>query len=153
MVIVVAGLPALLLAVAVERFGHLSPLHGMNAPWNWSLDDARSWAQRLTKGLDSSAELVDLFFRIALVAGWACLAILLCTMIHECWFQIRHGMPSARRRRLIGLGPLGRHLASALVALLPLSANVTPPALATSMRAPASVMMHYSVPARERSDR
>ena len=32
-VVVVVGLPALLMAVAVQRFHHVSPLHGMNAPW------------------------------------------------------------------------------------------------------------------------
>ncbi|MDP9464914.1 MAG: LysM peptidoglycan-binding domain-containing protein, partial [Actinomycetota bacterium] len=123
---VVVGLPALLVAVAAHRFEQVSPLHGMNAPWRWSVDDVRSWGRRLTKGLDSSAELVDLFFRVALIIGWICVVILIYTAIDETVFQLRHGMPSAHHRRLGGLGPLGRKLATALVAVLPLAVNATP---------------------------
>jgi hypothetical protein len=124
--IVVTGLPALLVAVAVRRFGHISPLHGVNAPWRWTIADLRSWGRRLTDGLGSSNQLVDLFFRIALVIGWICVAILIYTVVDEVAFQVRHGMPSSRRRRLVGLGPLGRRLASALVAVLPLVVSATP---------------------------
>ena len=123
---VIVGLPALLAAVALQRFDHVSPVHGLNAPWRWSLDDLRSWARRLTHGLDSSAELVDLFFRLALIAGWICVAIVIYTVVDEVVFQLRHGMPSAHHRRLIGLGSLGRKLASVLVAVLPLVVNATP---------------------------
>ncbi len=120
---VVVGLPALLVAVALQRFDHVSPLHGVNAPWRWSLDDLRSWAVRLTHGLDSSAQLVDLFFRVALIVGWICVAILIYTVVDEVVFQMRHGMPSAHHRNLIGLGSLGRKVASVLVAVLPLVVN------------------------------
>jgi LysM repeat protein len=140
---VVAGLPALLLAGSFRRFGHLSPLHGMNAPWHWSVDDLHSWARRLTHGLDSSAALVDLFFRIALIAGWVCVAILIYTLVDEVAFQIRHGMPSARHRRPVGLGPLGRNLATMLVAMLPMAMTVTTPALARPpARVPATAVHH-----------
>lgn len=140
---VVAGLPALLVAAASRHFGHVSPLHGVNAPWRWTLDDLRSWGRQLTEGLDSSAELADVFFRIALIIGWACAAILIYTVIDEVSFQIRHGMPSAHHRRLVGLGPLGRNLATALVALFPLSLSSTTPALASwSMKAPVTVVQH-----------
>ena len=143
LVAVLAGLPALLVAAATQHFDHVSPLHGMNGPWRWTLDDVQSWGRRLVEGLDSSAELVDLFFRIALIIGWACAAILIYTVVDELSFQIRHGMPSAHHRRLVGLGPLGRNLATALVALLPLSMSGTAPALASwSMKAPASVVSH-----------
>ena len=125
-VTVIVGLPALLLAVAVHRFGRMSPLSGMNAPWRWSVDDLRSWGRHLASGLDSSGELVDLFFRVALVVGWICVAILIYTVVDEVVFQVRHGMPSSHHRRLIGLGALGRKLASVLVAVLPLVVNTTP---------------------------
>ncbi len=123
---VVVGLPAFLLAVALQRFGRMSPLSGMHAPWRWSIDDLRSWGRRLATGLDSSAELVDLFFRAALVVGWICVAILIYTVVDEVVFQVSHGMPSSHHRRLIGVGSLGRKLASVLVAVLPLVANTTP---------------------------
>ena len=128
-VTVVVALPALLLSVAQHRFGRMSPLSGIHAPWRWSIDDLRSWARRLANGLDSSAELVDLFFRVALVVGWICAAILIYTVVDEVVFQMRHGMPSSHHRRLVGLGALGRRLASVLVAVLPLVVN-TPPLLA-----------------------
>ena len=50
MAAVLVGLPAVLLVVALQRFAHLSPLHGVNAPWRWSVDDVRSWGRRLTEG-------------------------------------------------------------------------------------------------------
>jgi hypothetical protein len=128
-VTVIVGLPALLLAVALHRFGRMSPVSGVHAPWRWSVDDLRSWARHLADGLDSSAQLVDLFFRVALVVGWICAAILIYTVVDEVVFQMRHGMPSSHRRRLIGVGALGRKLASVLVAVLPLVVN-TPPLLA-----------------------
>jgi LysM domain-containing protein len=123
---VVVGLPAFLVAVAVERFGHVSPMHGLNAPWRWTVDAARSWGRRLGEGLDSSAELVDLFFRVALVIGWMCTAVLIYTLVTETMFQLRHGMPSAHHRRFGGLGSLGCKLATALVAILPLAVSTTP---------------------------
>ncbi|MEP7111915.1 MAG: hypothetical protein ABI862_01500 [Ilumatobacteraceae bacterium] len=130
LVTVVLGLPSLLVAVAVQRFDHASPLHGMNAPWRWSLEDLRSWARQLTAGLDSSAALVDLFLRLALIVGWVCAAVLIYSVIDEVVFQLRHGMPSARHglggHGLGGLGLVGRKLAGLLVAVLPLAMSVTP---------------------------
>jgi nucleoid-associated protein YgaU len=123
---VVVGLPALLIVVGRTRFGHASPLDGLSAPWRWSVDDLHSWARRLTKGLDSSTELVDLFFRLGLFIGWVCVAILIYTIADEVVFQVRQGMPSARHRHLGGLGLVGRKLASVLVAVLPLAISVTP---------------------------
>ena len=125
-IVAIVGLPTLLGAAAVQRFHHVSPLHGMNAPWRWSIDDMRSWGRRLTEGLDSSAALVDMFFRLALIIGWVCAAVVLYTVVDEMVFQLRHGMPSARHRHLAGLGPLGRKLATVLVAVLPLAVSVTP---------------------------
>ncbi len=125
-IVAIVGLPTLLGAAAVQRFHHVSPLHGMNAPWRWSIDDMRSWGRRLTEGLDSSAALVDMFFRLALVIGWVCAAVVLYTVVDEMVFQLRHGMPSARHHHLAGLGPLGRKLATMLVAVLPLAVSVTP---------------------------
>jgi nucleoid-associated protein YgaU len=126
LVAVVLGLPALLVGVSLQRFDHASPLHGMKAPWQWSLGDLRSWGRRLTGGLDSSAALVDLFLRLALVVGWVCVAILIYTVISEMVFQLRHRMPSSRQRRLGGLGLLGRKLATVLVTVLPLAISATP---------------------------
>ena len=149
LVALVAGLPALLVIIATRRFGHVSPLHGVKAPWHWSVDDLHSWATRLTAGLDSSAQLVDLFFHIALVIGWICAAILIYTVVDELSFQIRHGMPTAHHRSFIGIGRLGRHLATALVALLPLSANASAPALATSFSKPATSIVQQMLPERD----
>jgi nucleoid-associated protein YgaU/two-component SAPR family response regulator len=123
---VLGVLPTVLVAVTLQRFGHVSPLHGVNAPWRWSVDDVRSWSRRLTEGLDSSAALVDLFFRLALIIGWICVAVVVYTVIDEMVFQLRHGMPSARHRRLGGLGPLGRRIASLMIAVLPLAVTAAP---------------------------
>jgi LysM domain len=123
---VVVGLPALLVAMSVRRFDHASPLHGMKAPWNWSVSELRSWGRSLTDGLDSSAALVDLFFRLALIAGWICAGILIYTVVDEVVFQLRHRMPSSHHRRLGGLGLLGRKLATVLIAILPLAISVSP---------------------------
>ncbi|HEX3090908.1 MAG TPA: LysM domain-containing protein, partial [Ilumatobacteraceae bacterium] len=126
MVAIVVGLPAILLVASVQRFGHASPLHGVKVPWQWSLDDLQSWVRHLNDGLDSSAALVDLFLRAALVIGWICAGVLIYTVIVEAAFQVRHGMPSAHQRRLGGLGLLGRKLATVLVAVLPLAISATP---------------------------
>ena len=142
---VVVGLPAFLAVVAGARFGHASPLHGLNAPWRWSTDDLRSWARRLTHGLDSSAALVDLFFRVALVIGWVCVAILIYTVVDELAFQLRRGMPSARPRHFGGLGLLGRKVATALVAVLPLAISVTPTLAGASPARAAVGVVHRRV--------
>ena len=126
MAAVIVGLPTVLVAVALQRFAHASPLHGVNAPWRWTVNDVRSWGRRLTEGLDSSSALVDLFFRLALIIGWVCVAVVIYTVVDEMVFQLRHGMPSARNRRLGGLGPLGRRIATLLIAVLPLAVSVTP---------------------------
>ena len=126
MAAVLVGLPTVLVAVALQRFAHTSPLHGVNAPWRWTVNDVRSWGRRLTEGLDSSSALVDLFFRLALIIGWICVAVVICTVVDEMVFQLRHGMPSARHRRLGGLGPLGRRIATLLIAVLPLAVSATP---------------------------
>ena len=123
---VVVGLPAFLIVVARARFDHASPLHGLNAPWRWSVEDLHSWARRLTHGFGSTAALVDLFLRVALVVGWACVAILIYTVVDELVFQLRRGMPSARPRHFGGIGLLGRKVATALVAVLPLAISVMP---------------------------
>ncbi len=145
---VVVGPPAVLFAVAVQRFGHLSPLHGLKAPWHWSIDDLHSWARQMSKGLDSSSELIDLFVRVALIIGWVCVAILIYTVLDELVFQLRHGMPSGRQRRVFGFGSLGRSLATALVAVLPLSMNTAAPALAGSSVRPASAVVQHRAPDR-----
>jgi hypothetical protein len=80
----------------------------------------------LNHGLDSSAELTDLFMRVALVSAWVCALILVYSLIDEIVYQLRTGMPSVRRRRLGGLGPIGRRMASAIIAVLPLSMTATP---------------------------
>lgn len=125
LVTVILALPSLLVAVAIQRFDQASPLHGMNAPWRWSVEDLRSWGRQLTAGLDSSAALVDLFLRVALAIGWVCVAVLIYSVVDEVVFQLRHGMPSARHS-LGGLGLVGRKLAGILVAVLPLAMSVTP---------------------------
>ena len=123
---VLVGLPAVLVAVSLQRFDHASPLHGVNAPWRWTVDGLRSWGHRLTEGLDSSAALVDLFFRLALIIGWICVGLVIYTVVDEVVFQLRHGMPSAQHRRLAGLGPRGRRIATLLIAVLPLAVSATP---------------------------
>ena len=80
---VLLGMPALLAAAAVQRFDHVSPLHGVQAPWRWSIKEMRSWGRRLSQGLDSSAALVDIFFRVALVVGWICVVVLIYTLVDE----------------------------------------------------------------------
>jgi len=140
-VALVVGLPAVLVALASRRFGHASPLDGVKAPWHWTADDLQSWGHKLTQGLDSSADLVDLFLRAALVAGWVCTAILVYTVVDEVVFQIRHGMPSARQRRFGGLGPIGRKLATALVAVLPLSISSTPALIGASWARPVATVI------------
>src|SRR4051794_23147873 len=87
--VVLVGLPILLTRVSHARFGHASPLHGMDGPWRWTLDGARTWWHRLTDELDTSAELVDVFLRVALVVGWLCLAVVVVTLVGETVFQLR----------------------------------------------------------------
>ncbi|HVE19019.1 MAG TPA: LysM peptidoglycan-binding domain-containing protein [Ilumatobacteraceae bacterium] len=139
---VLGGLPTVLVAVALQRFDNASPLHGVNAPWRWNVDDVRSWGRRLTEGLDSSAALVDLFFRVALIVGWICVAVVVYTVVDEMVFQLRHGMPSARRRRLGGLGPLGRRIGSLLIAVLPLAVTATPTLAGGRDVRPSAGIMH-----------
>ena len=110
-VAVVVGLPALLVAASIQRFDHVSPLHGLDAPWRWSLDDLRSWGRGLTHGLESSAQLVDLFFRLALIVGWVCVAIVVYTVVDEIAFPSASwnavGAPSSSHRARVSRAQLG----------------------------------------------
>ena len=105
------AVPALLLAASTARFGHAAPLHGLDAPWRWTLDSARSWWHRLTDRLDTSAELIDLFLHLTVVLAWACVVVIVVTVIGEVAYQLRHGMPSSGHRNVLGLGWLGRVVA------------------------------------------
>ncbi|HSB86413.1 MAG TPA: LysM peptidoglycan-binding domain-containing protein [Ilumatobacteraceae bacterium] len=134
---VLIGLPTLLLGASAKVLGHASPLHGMTAPWRWTVDDVHRWGRHLVHGLDSSRELVELFLRIALVVGWVCLVVLISTVVDELVFQLRNGMPSSRHRQFGGLGPIGRRLATALVAVLPLSTTTAPTLIGAAAVRPA----------------
>ncbi|MEO7369823.1 MAG: LysM peptidoglycan-binding domain-containing protein, partial [Ilumatobacteraceae bacterium] len=146
---VIVGLPALLVAVALRRFDHLSPLTGMKAPWRWSVADLRSWAKHLTEGLDSSAALVDIFFRVALIIGWICVVVVVYTLVAETTFQVRHGMPSVGHRRLGGLGGLGmlgRKVAAVLVSVLPLAISVSPALAGSHVVGPVAAVVAHRAP-------
>jgi LysM repeat protein len=137
--------PASLIAACEHRFGHASPLDGMDAPWRWTLDAARSWWHRVTSELDTSRELVDLFLRVGFVVAWCCLVVLVVTIVAETTFQLRHGMPSSGQRSALGLARLGRIVATGLVGLLPLASGA--PALAggpSLPRAPVTTPMRRS---------
>ncbi len=114
------GAPALLLAVARARLDSPNPLTGMRAPWRWSAGNVTAWFSELGRHVDSTDRLVDVFVRAALVVGWVCVVVLVHTIVSESLFQLRHGMPSSGHRRLLGLGRLGRAIASGLVGLMPL---------------------------------
>ncbi|MEI2704468.1 MAG: LysM domain-containing protein [Ilumatobacteraceae bacterium] len=53
--------------------------------------------------------------------AWACLAVLAVVVVAELVYQARHGMPSPRRRSLLGLGRLGRWIAVGLLAIVPVA--------------------------------
>ena len=118
------GSPVGLVHVAAARFGSNSPLDGLNAPWRWTLRDAKTWGRYLTNGFASTHQLVDLLYRAALITLWVCLAVLAYTIITETVFQLRHGMPSSPRSN--PLGQLGRIIATMLVAVLPISSTASP---------------------------
>ena len=92
-VLAVGIVPLMLIAASVKRFGRPSPLDGMKAPWHWTADDVRSWIHTLNHGLDSSAELTDLFMRVALVSAWVCSIVLVASLIDEIVYQLRTGIP------------------------------------------------------------
>ena len=132
--------PLVLLAAARQRLGHLSPLHGMSAPWTWSVRGLQDWFSGLGRGFETSDDLIVWLFRIGISLGWICVAVLLATVIGEVIFQVRHGMPSTPRRPGLGCSRLARFIASGLVAVLPVGVT---PALAAqgapALRAPAAV--------------
>src|SRR3954462_5204433 len=74
------AIPAVLAAVALQRFDHASPLYGVNGPWRWSAKDVKSSLHHLGAGLDSSGTLVDIFIRAALIVGWVCFAVMIFTV-------------------------------------------------------------------------
>ena len=115
------GIPVALMAVSRWRLGSGSPLTGMDPPWTWSRRGLSRWWSSLGDGLDTSDQLVDVFVRVGLVLAWACLAVLAVVVVAELVYQARHGMPSPRRRSLLGLGRLGRWIAAGLLAVVPLA--------------------------------
>jgi LysM repeat protein len=123
LIALVVGAPAALLAAAQHRLGHLSPLHGMSAPWTWTVREAKDWFAALGRGFETSDDLIDWLFRIGISLGWICLTVLVVTVVGEVVFQLRHGMPSTPRRSGPGLGRLARFIASGLVAVLPFGAS------------------------------
>ncbi len=115
--------PLLLVGAALHRLGHSSPVHGMTAPWSWTVRGVRRWFSDLGGSLETSDALIDLLFRVGLAAAWICLVVLIGTVVAEVVFQLRHGMPSTPRRASLGVGRLARFIATGLVAVLPMGAN------------------------------
>ena len=139
------GAPIGLVRVAAQRFGSSSPLDGLNAPWRWTLHDAKIWGRYLTNGFASTHQLIDLLYRAALITLWVCLAVLAYTIITETVFQLRHGMPSSPRSN--PLGQLGRIVATMLVAVLPISSAASL-ASATPLPVQRTPITHTSSPGR-----
>ena len=115
--------PLMLVGAALHRLGHASPVHGMTAPWSWTVRGVRRWFSDLGGSLRTSDALIDLLFRVGLAAAWICLIVLIGTVVAEVVFQLRHGMPSTPRRVSFGVGRLARFIATGLVAVLPVGAN------------------------------
>ena len=143
--LLVVGVPLTLMSLARRRFGSSSPLDGMKAPWHWTSDGLRTWADSLRQGSRTSTQLVDVFLRVGLTIAWLCLVILLMSTVAEVLFQVRNGMPSHRRRAIGGLGTAGRRLATLLIAIVPLVTAVSPTLVQASASAsdpvPASRLM------------
>ena len=136
--LLVVGVPLTLISLARRRFGSSSPLDGMKAPWHWTSDGLRTWADSLRQGSRTSTQLVDVFLRVGLTIAWLCLVILLMSTVAEVLFQVRNGMPSHRRRAIGGLGTAGRRLATLLIAIVPLVTAVSPTLVQASASASAS---------------
>lgn len=132
--VVFVGIPITLLALARTRLGSPSPLTGMDPPWRWSVDGLRRWARSLGDGLETMDQLVDVFVRIALVAAWLCVAVIAWTTVSEAIYQLRHGMPSPRRRS-DPISWIGRAIATGLIALVPVSAPAATVHAALPLRA------------------
>ena len=115
--VVAAGIPALLVWVARERFGGGSPFHGVAGPADWSGDRIRSsLTDRLTDQM-----IADIVIRLALVVAWVAVAVLVLTVIAEVVHMLRHdglALPDVR-----GLGVsqrTARVIASGLLVIVPL---------------------------------
>ena len=108
------GIPIALIAVTHARLGSASPLAGMDPPWRWSVEGIRRWGRSLGDGLETMDQLVDLFIRVAVLAAWVCVVVIAWTVVAEVLYQLRHGMPSPRRRG-DPVSWIGRAIAGGLV--------------------------------------
>jgi len=95
LLVVLAGVPMALAAVAGARFGSPHPFAGATPPWSWSFGDVESG---LSEPL-SNETVIDVVLRLALLVGWLGVAVLAATVLTEVAHQIRHrGMPTPHVR-------------------------------------------------------
>jgi hypothetical protein len=131
--VLVAGVPALLVAAARARFGGDAPWHGVDAPPRWSFD--RIWTMLGTR-LDDEI-LLDAVVRIAIGVAWIAVAVVATTIVAETVHMARHGglaLPAVR-----GLGwsqRIARTIAVGLLVLTPLTSMTRAQARSTSMLTP-----------------
>jgi LysM repeat protein len=150
--LLVAGVPALLVAAARGRFGGAAPWHGVEPPASWSYDRIRTV---LGSRLDDDV-LLDGVVRVSLGVAWAAVVVLTATIAAETVHMVRHGglaLPAVR-----GLGwsqRIARTIAAGLLVLTPLTsmsrvharASTVLAARATAAATHVHRAVHTSVPA------
>jgi LysM domain len=118
--VLVAAVPAVLIAVARRRFGGAAPWHGVDPPWSWSAEQV---ADVVTSRVDDGV-LLDVVVRVSLGAAWAAVVVLAGTVCAEIVHMVRHGglaMPPVR-----GLGwsqRIARSIAVGLLLVVPFAAR------------------------------
>ena len=119
--LVVAG-PAVLVAVARQRFESANPLHQIPWPWQWSFAQiVEALQSQLTNDV-----VINLLIRTALSVVWVAVAIIVTTTVVETVHLVRHrGLALPRIRGLGWAQPIARFIAAGLVALLPLTTPAT----------------------------
>jgi nucleoid-associated protein YgaU len=119
--LVVAG-PAVLVAVARQRFKSANPLHQIPWPWQW---DFGQIVEALQSQLTNDV-VINLLIRTSLSVVWAAVAIIVATTVVETVHLVRHrGLTLPRIRGLGWAQPTARFIAAGLVALLPLTTPAT----------------------------
>lgn len=127
--------PAILIAVARQRYESANPLHQIPWPWQWS---ATEIVETLQSPLTNDG-VINLLIRGSLSLVWAAVVIIVITTVIETVHLIRHrGLALPRIRGLGWAQPTARFIAAGLVALLPLMTSATALVSAESSPTPCS---------------
>jgi hypothetical protein len=113
--------PSALVMMGRWRFGSAHPWAGLRSSTFTDFPALLNTAEAVLRGQLTDQMLVDVMLRVVLVAGWACVVILVVSVLTELVHQVRGDEPNSRAARGFGWSQgIARSIAAGLLLILPM---------------------------------